>query len=80
MNRWASQVQEERIVAKRDFDYAFLDVKTAFLNPSLHPDDKVGMKRPYGVTDGHMPPIVELHKALYDLRKNVVHSLLFTPM
>jgi len=27
------------------------------------------MKRPYGFTDAHMPPIVELHKALYGLSK-----------
>jgi len=55
------------IVAELDFDYDSLDVKTAFLYPSLHPDDKVWMKRPYGLTDDHMPPIVELHKTLYGL-------------
>ena len=27
------------------------------------------MKRPYGLTDNHMPPIVELNKALYGLPK-----------
>ena len=27
------------------------------------------MKRPYGLTDAHMPPIVESHKALYGLPK-----------
>jgi len=27
------------------------------------------MKRPYGLTDAHMPPIVELNKALYGLPK-----------
>jgi len=57
------------IIAKRDFDYDSLDVKTAFLYPALHPDDKVWIKRPYGHTDAHMPPIVELNKALYGLPK-----------
>jgi len=57
------------IVAEYDLDYDSLDVKTAFLYPSLHPEDKVLMKRPYGITDAHMPPIVELNKALYDLLK-----------
>jgi hypothetical protein len=37
--------------------------------PPLHSDDKVWMKRPYGLTDAHMPPIVELNKALYGLPK-----------
>jgi len=27
------------------------------------------LKRPYGLTDAHMPPIVELNKALYSLPK-----------
>ena len=37
--------------------------------PPLHPDDKAWMKRPYGFTGAHMPPIVELNKALYGLPK-----------
>ena len=41
----------------------------AFLYPLLHPDDTVWMKRPYGLTAAHTPPIVELNKALYGLPK-----------
>ena len=39
------------IAAECDFDYDSLNVKTAFLYPPLHPDDKVWMKRSYGLTD-----------------------------
>ena len=53
----------------RHFDYDSLDVKTAFLHPTLHADDKVWIKRPYGLTDAHMTLIVEFHKALYGLPK-----------
>jgi len=54
-NNYAATVKSETlrillaIVAERDFDYDSLDVKTAFLYPSLHPDDKVWMKRTYGI-------------------------------
>jgi len=74
-NNYAATVKSETlrillaIVAERDFDYDSLDLKTAFLYPTLHPDNKVWMKRPYGLTDAHIPPIVELHKALYGLPK-----------
>jgi len=57
------------VVAERDYDYDSLDVKTAFLYHLLHPDDTVWMKRPSGLTDAHMPPIIELNKALYGLPK-----------
>jgi len=74
-NNYAATVKSETlrillsIVAVRDFDYDSLDVKTAFFHHSLHLDDKVWMERPYGLTDAHMPPIVELHKALHGLPK-----------
>jgi len=72
-NKFAPTVTSEifrillAIVAELDFDYDSLDVKTAFLYPSLHPDDKVWMKRPYVLTGAHMPPIIKLNKALHGL-------------
>ena len=74
-NNFAATVKSETlrillaINADLEFDYDSLDVKTAFLCPPLYPDDKVWMKRPYGLIDAHMPPIVELNKALYGLPK-----------
>jgi hypothetical protein len=56
-NNYAATVKSETlrillaIVAERDFDYDSLDVKIYFLYPSLHPDDQVWVKRPYGLTD-----------------------------
>ena len=43
------------------------DVKTAFLYSSLKPDEEIYLKRPKGVTDDMMSPIVELKKYLYGL-------------
>ena len=74
-NNFAGTVKSETmrfllaVVAEKDLDYLSLDVKTAFLYPPLHPDDKVWMKRPKGITDSQMPPVVELHKAIYGLPK-----------
>ena len=57
------------VVAEHDLDYYFLDVNTAFHYPLLHPDVKLWMKRPAGLADDHMSPIVKLNKALYGLPK-----------
>jgi hypothetical protein len=57
------------IVAQHDLDHDSLDVKTAFLYPTLKPEDKAWLKRPTGLTDNDMPLIVELIKSLYGLPK-----------
>jgi len=57
------------IVAQFDLDHDSLDVKTAFLYPTLKPEDKAWLKRPAGLTDNDMPAIVELIKSLYGLPK-----------
>ena len=74
-NNYAGTVKSETmrillaIVAEFDLDHDSLDVKTAFLYPTLKPEDKVWLKRPTGLTDESMPRIVELLKSLYGLPK-----------
>jgi hypothetical protein len=41
------------------------DIKTAFLYPSLKADENIYTRRPSGVSDDVMPPIVQLLKYLY---------------
>ena len=57
------------VVAEQDLDHDSLDVKTAFLYPPLKSDDRTWLRRPRGLTDGHMPPVVELLKSIYGLPK-----------
>jgi len=74
-NNYAGTVKSETmrillsIVAQFDLDHDSLDVKTAFLYPTLKPEDKAWLKRPAGLTDNDMPAIVELIKSLYGLPK-----------
>ena len=53
--------------ATLDYDIDSHDVKTAFLHPSLKPDEKIYLRRPKGATDEDMPPVVELLKCIYGL-------------
>jgi len=55
------------VAATLDLDLNTHDVKTAFLHPSLKPEEKIYLRRPKGATDDQMPPIVELLKCIYGL-------------
>ena len=55
------------VAATLDYDLESHDVKTAFLHPSLKPEEKIYLRRPKGATDKDMPPIVELLKCIYGL-------------
>ena len=55
------------VVAEQDLDHDSLDVKTAFLYPPLKSDDRTWLRRPRGLTDQHMPPV--LLKSIYGLPK-----------
>ena len=55
------------VAATLDYDIDSHDVKTAFLHPSLKPDEKIYLRRPKGATDEDMPPVVELLKCIYGL-------------
>jgi hypothetical protein len=74
-NNFAGTIKSETmrillaVVAEHDLDHDSLDVKTAFLYPSLKPNDITWLRRPKGLTDKHMPPIVELLKSIYGLPK-----------
>jgi len=74
-NNFAGTIKSETmrillaVVAEHDLDHDSLDVKTAFLYPSLKPNDTTWLRRPKGLTDKHMPPIVELLKSIYGLPK-----------
>ena len=57
------------VVAEEDLDHDSLDVKTAFLYPPLKSDDRTWLRRPRGLTDEHMPQVVELLKSVYGLPK-----------
>ena len=76
-NNFAGTVKSETmwfllaVVAEKDLDYLSLDVKTAFFYSPLHPNDKVWIKSPKGITDSHMPPVVEHNKAIYGLPKRL---------
>ena len=74
-NNFAGTVKSETmrillaVVAEQDLDHDSLDVKTAFLYPPLKSDDRTWLRRPRGLTDEHMPPVVELLKSIYGLPK-----------
>ena len=74
-NNFAGTVKSETmrillaVVAEQDLDHDSLDVKTAFLYPPLKSDDRTWLRRPRGLTDAHMPPVVELLKSIYGLPK-----------
>jgi hypothetical protein len=74
-NNYAGTIKSETmrillaIVAEFDLDHDSLDVKTAFLYPTLKPEDTAWLKRPSGLTDDDMPAIVQLIKSLYGLPK-----------
>jgi hypothetical protein len=55
------------VAATLDLDLNTHDVKTAFLHPSLKPEEKIYLRRPKGASDNDMPPIVELLKCIYGL-------------
>ena len=66
-----------------------VDVATAFLHPSLKPNEIVYMRRPAGFTDEDMPEIVQLDKCIYGLPQaaayfrehsdNALKNIGFTP-
>ena len=55
------------IAAEENYEIYCVDVETAFLHSPLSPDQTIYMRRPVGLTDLHMPEIVELDKCLYGL-------------
>ena len=55
------------LVAEKDLDLVSHDVKTAFLYPSLKPEEFIYLRRPNGADDNIMPAIVKLQKCLYGL-------------
>jgi hypothetical protein len=68
------------LAAQYDLELESLDIKTAFLYSFLRED--IYLKRPKGVGDDLMPPIVKLNKCLYGLKqaafewKNNIHTTL----
>ena len=73
MNQYASTVKSESvrillsIAAIEDFHMESVDVKTAFLYPKLKEGEIIYMRRPAGLTDKHMPKIVQLDKCIYGM-------------
>jgi hypothetical protein len=55
------------IIAAKDLEFIVADVHTAFLHGELPADQDIGMYRPSGLDDSHMPPVVQLKKCLYGL-------------
>ncbi len=55
------------IAAEEDLEMESIDVKSAFQTAPLKPEEEVYIRRPKGLTDKHMPPIVRLKKALNGL-------------
>lgn len=53
--------------AELDWELESYDVKTAFLIPHLPPGSQVYMRRPRGLSDQHMPAIVQVNKAMYGM-------------
>ncbi len=53
--------------AELDWELESYDVKTAFLIPHLPPGSEVYMRRPRGLSDKHMPAIVQVNKAMYGM-------------
>lgn len=77
------------LVASKDLCIRSVDVVTAFLKPTLRPDDPIYMRRPPELSEEFMPEIVELNKAIYGLpaasayfrdhSDNVLKGIGFTP-
>ena len=73
MSTYASTVKPESvrlilsIAAAEDMLIESVDVKTAFLYPPLKPDEIIYMRRPKGLSDSDMPPVVRLKKCVYGL-------------
>ena len=73
MNTYASTVKSESermllsIAAIEDWEMESVDVKTAFLHSPLKNDEIIYMRRPPGLTDEHMPEIVQLKKCIYEM-------------
>jgi hypothetical protein len=55
------------LAAEHDMDLVSHDVKTAFLYPSLKPEEFIYLRRPNGSDNTIMPAIVQLKKCLYGL-------------
>ena len=55
------------IAAELDLELLSVDVRTAFLYPSIPKDEPIYMRRPNGLTDTDMPPVVRLNKCIYGL-------------
>jgi hypothetical protein len=55
------------VVASLDLDLRSHDVKTAFLYPELKQGENIFLRRPAGVSDDTLPPIVKLLKCIYGL-------------
>ena len=55
------------IIADQDLEMSKLDVKTAFLNSPLN--EELYLRRPKGVDDSYMKPIVKLQKCIYGLKQ-----------
>jgi hypothetical protein len=53
--------------AEHDLEMESIDVKTAFLYPLLDESEVIYMRRPKGLTDADMPPIIRLRKCIYGL-------------
>jgi hypothetical protein len=55
------------IAAELDLELLSVDVRTAFLYPTIPADEPIYMRRPTGLTDADMPPVVRLNKCIYGL-------------
>jgi hypothetical protein len=55
------------IAAEQDFELSCVDVRTAFLYSEIPDDEFIYIRRPRGIQDDIMPPIVRLRKYLYGL-------------
>ena len=55
------------LAAEHDLEMESVDVKTAFLYAELDESEVIYMRRPKGLTDFDMPPIVRLRKCIYGL-------------
>lgn len=53
--------------AEHDLEMESIDVKTAFLYPLLDESEVIYMRRPKGLTDADMPPVIRLRKCIYGL-------------
>jgi hypothetical protein len=70
------------LAAQHDLELESIDVKTAFLYSFIKED--IYLRRPKGITDDIMPPIVKLNKCIYGLKqaayewKNNIHQTLIS--